>query len=258
MDNEEELINNISSEQFGTCIDVLRCGAHTVNLALKDAMKQSSCEPKLTQIRSHVKKSKHVIFRPIFKMHGIPVPVLDCETRWGSAIDMVESFLKIEPIENELKKVEPSYTVDDSLWSFCKTFAQAFQPIKKLLKNLQREDLTIGDLYRYYWIDTRIELKKMQENNLAVALLQNLGERKNRLFQNKIFLAGLFVDPRFNFKDSPYMSTQQKQIAVVSIKCIYLEPYCPDLHNSSMSIFVVSDFLFWKKLDNYCLLFLKN
>lgn len=116
-----------------------------------------------------------------------------------------------------MNKVDPSYTVDNVLWRFCSKTVQAFIPINKLLKNLQREQLTIGDMYRFYWIDARIELQKVTDNDLATALLKGLSERKNQLFENKTFIAGLFMDPRFNFKDSPYLTTEQKQTAVVSI-----------------------------------------
>lgn len=215
------------SPELGACMDVLRCGAHTVNLAIKDAIKQTKCEEQLAQIRTHVKKSKSVVFRPIYKMHGIPVPSLDCDTRWCSTYNMVESFLKIEGVVNELRKVDPAYEVDSSLWSFCEQFEQAFKPTKNLLKKLQREQLTLGDMYRYYWIDARNELQKLSDNELAVALLEGLKERKRQLFQNKTFLAGLFMDPRFNFKDSPYLSTEQKQLAIVSLsiisfQCLYV------------------------------------
>lgn len=194
----------------------MRCAAHTVNLAIKDVVKQTSCEADLKKVRLLVRKSKGIVFRPIFKMKSLPVPVLDCETRWGTTAMMVESVLRLVDIVPELQAVDPSFVVDEELIKFAEQFSTAFKPMVQLLKKLQYADLTVGDMFKYYWIDARSELIKIGDDNIfATHLIKALKERKVLLFTNKAFLAGLFMDPRFNFDKSPYLDRDQKQEAIV-------------------------------------------
>lgn len=196
----------------------MRCTAHTVNLAIKDVIKQSNCQGQLKEIRGIIKQTKAVIFRAVFKMRSTPVPVLDCETRWGTTALMVESFTTLKPLESDLQQVDPKFIISEELLTFALEFTTAFKPIVKLLKNLQKAQLIIGDMYKFYWIETRAELKRNEPNNsFAVALLKALNERKKKLFDNKAFLAGLFMDPKFNFVNSPYLDSHQRQIAIVSM-----------------------------------------
>lgn len=212
---EEQMVEHLAP---GSTIEVMRCGAHTVNLVIKDSIKQMNCETNLREIRKVVKRSKAIVFRPIFQIHNAPVPVLDCDTRWGTTPIMVDSFLQLVLLEKQIQTVDPKYNIEKSLIRFAEEFCKAFKPMVTLLKNLQKGQLTVGDLYRYYWIEARIALQKLRHtNSFASALIENLSKRKDKLFENKTFLAGLFMDPRFNFKDTPYLTSEQKNIAIVSI-----------------------------------------
>ena len=151
----------------------MRCSAHTVNLAIKDAVKRLDCEVELKQVRALVKKSKGIIFRPIFKLNSTPVPVLDCDTRWGTTAQMVESIICLTELKSELPTVDPSFVVDEKLIDFAKKYTLAFKPIVILLKNLQKPQLIIGDMFKHYWIATRHALKCItEENRFAAALIQ--------------------------------------------------------------------------------------
>lgn len=195
----------------------MRCSAHTVNLAIKDAVKRLNCEAELKLIRALVRKTKAVVFRPIFKLNSIPLPVLDCDTRWGTTATMLESVICLLELEPELHAVDRSFIVDRNLIDFAKMYSEAFKPITVLLKNLQKPQLTVGDMFNYYWIETRRALNSIaKENRVAAALLVALKERKDKLFENNAFVAGLFMDPRFNFLNTPYFTTAQKQQAIVS------------------------------------------
>ncbi|XP_062538457.1 uncharacterized protein LOC134206744 [Armigeres subalbatus] len=209
---EEQMVEHLAP---GSTIEVMRCGAHTVNLVIKDSIKQMNCETNLREIRKVVKRSKAIVFRPIFQIHNAPVPVLDCDTRWGTTPIMVDSFLQLVLLEKQIQTVDPKYNIEKSLIRFAEEFCKAFKPMVTLLKNLQKGQLTVGDLYRYYWIEARIALQKLRHtNSFASALIENLSKRKDKLFENKTFLAGLFMDPRFNFKDTPYLTSEQKNIAI--------------------------------------------
>lgn len=73
------------------------------------------------------------------------------------------------------------------------------------------------------WLTCELELKKLVSTNLyAEALLNAMKKRKDTLMENNAFIAALYLDPRFNFNNTPLLSYDQKQAAVVIINIIVL------------------------------------
>lgn len=211
----EELENNKDVE---TCFTCFRCVVHTINLGIGSVLKNPKFSKLLSEIRTQIKRLKSVIFAPIFKLNKVKTPKVDCVTRWGSAYTMVESFVNLQCIADQLKVMDKSLKLTNELFNFGKMFCTGFEPVQKLMKNLQQQQLTAGDFFKYYWVVARNELKILeQSNDLAKSLLSALEARKLHLFGNHAFKAALYLDPRFNFKTAIYLTPEDKKDAVVSL-----------------------------------------
>lgn len=61
-----------------------------------------------------------------------------------------------------------------------------------------------------------MKLSEIQsENNFAKMMLEKMNYRQSDLFQNMAFCSAVYVDPRFNFSGSTYLSQANKNLAKV-------------------------------------------
>lgn len=75
------------------------------------------------------------------------------------------------------------------------------------------------------------ELEEMSSNNdIANYLIECLHNRKKKiLVQNRDFLAALYLDPRFCYRGSIFLTDEKKRVAIVSLNYIYVHTYIYDL-----------------------------
>lgn len=68
-----------------------------------------------------------------------------------------------------------------------------------------------------------MELTELETfNEFAKILLEQITKRQKDLFNNMAFCAAIFMDPRFNFRGSSYLSQEKKNLAKVIIYIIYI------------------------------------
>lgn len=70
-------------------IDCIRCAAHTIQLAVNDALQKSNCVPIIDKARQLVKNIRLQQILLKLEAAGLPIPSLDCITRWFSIYIMV-------------------------------------------------------------------------------------------------------------------------------------------------------------------------
>ena len=87
--------------------------------------------------------------------------------------------------------------------------------MSELTVALQSSQLTFGDFY-LLWIRCKLLLEK-KDNPLSKQLLMNMKNREPALIDNKAFLAAIFLDQRINYRNSPLISDEQRQCALVSM-----------------------------------------
>jgi hypothetical protein len=66
--------------------------------------------------------------------------------------------------------------------------------------------------------ECRLSLSKIDNNDLAIALLDKFDIRKKMFFDNDIVWAGIYLDPRFNFLGSPLLSDSEKSRGIQHLK----------------------------------------
>lgn len=201
----EEYFDNINSS-LSSVMSVIRCAAHTIQLAAHDVLK--TIQTDVDECRKIVKKLRSQIRNE--NSTNLQMPVLDNLTRWNSTFKMMESMNNIkEFIENNIS--EPN-------WNFINMFIKAFQPLSECTNKFQFEQYIIGDFFRD-WLCCEVELEEIsnEENIYAEKLLDAMKRRKQSLLVNEAFLSAIYLDPRFNFTRTPFLSEEDKKIAVVSL-----------------------------------------
>ncbi|XP_017477325.1 PREDICTED: uncharacterized protein LOC108367240 [Rhagoletis zephyria] len=193
--------NSIQS-QIASVFSVVRCAAHTIQLAAYDVLK--TIEGDIKECRNIVK-----ILRTSVRSGNVEIslPCLDNATRWNSTYEMIKSIISIRDYIDNLSHINVN-------WIFVQNFLAAFHPIAKCTLKLQHDQYIIEDFFRD-WLTCELELKKLvSTNSYAEALLNAMKKRKDTLMGNNAFIAALYMDPRFNFDNTPLLSYDQKQAAV--------------------------------------------
>lgn len=126
---------------------VVRCAAHTLQLAVHDVLK-SSCKEEIQNIRKIVKELKSTKYLN-YMSDSLRTLKINVVTRWNSLYIMFESVLdkQIEfndmygKLPNDLKK--NVYLGDDD-FLFMRQFTEAFRPVFECTLRLQSEQLAMS------------------------------------------------------------------------------------------------------------------
>lgn len=192
----------LESEHY--TVAAVRCAAHTLQLAVQDALgSESSLATMLINAREVVKKLRTTVFQHVLKRAGAKKPVVDCPTRWSSTYDMLKRLLELRLICTENYELYLS----ESTWNSIEATVASLKPTKILTQKLQIEQLTMGDFY-LNWISCKLELQTIN-TALACELHRNMEIREKILFESKAFVAAIYMDPRVNF----LLTTDQQEMA---------------------------------------------
>lgn len=201
---EEEYDENVRMS-VASILSIVRCAAHTLQLAAYDVLKE--LDAKVCECRSAVKK-----LRTFARGHCnvIPIPCLDNSTRWNS------TFLMLQHLRKARGNIEVTEAGDITVdWEFVDNFVTAFSPLEKCTRIMQKEQYIIGDFYRD-WLNCEIEVEEtLQKTPYAALLLNSLQNRRSVLVANNAFVAGLYMDPRFNHTNTQLLTEEQKSRALV-------------------------------------------
>ncbi|XP_065316108.1 uncharacterized protein LOC135924909 [Gordionus sp. m RMFG-2023] len=170
----------------------VRCAAHTLQLALQDAIKFSPIVETIAKARSLNLKLRHPTYQKLLKIMKLPKPVLDC--RWHSTHDMLERLILLKPNIEDFFTEQSDYLLTED-WKEIITIVEILKPLKIATKQFQSKQLTLTDFYAA-WLRCCIELEK-NPNHFAQLLYSCLKNREERFIKNEILLAAIYLDPRY-------------------------------------------------------------
>lgn len=84
-----------ANDEFSV-LSLIRCAAHCLNLAVKDSLTDPTTSALLQTYRKLCKKLRSPQAARLLRQQGLVIPLLDCETRWGSTADMLEMLFKLK------------------------------------------------------------------------------------------------------------------------------------------------------------------
>lgn len=138
LNNTDAIFDDLQMK-LSSIFSVVRCAAHTLQLAVHDEMRK--LEGSINECRTNVKKIRTLVRG---NNVNITLPVIDNTTRWNSTYEMVSSLLKIK---DDILNLEGS-TIIHVDWNFVTNFVDAFKALAICTKQLQQEQYTLGDFYR--------------------------------------------------------------------------------------------------------------
>lgn len=131
-------------------------------------------------------------------------------------------------------------------WLFMREYEAAFRPLYKMTKLLQSQHQAFSEFYMQ-WILTLKDVRDLSDNRFSKPLTDSLHKRLDQLKGTMVFKAALYLDPRFNYLDSKFFSTDEK-VEVQVIRFIYFN-YIYLYHHVSTSF---QNYLLnvWRRIQN--------
>ena len=187
---------SISEQQCSFGIASVKCAAHTLQLAVNDVVKKRQFNETIEAARKIVKKTRNHNLRLVFRKHQQSLPVLDCETRWGSTYVMLDSLCKNKGFLSELALTNEALLLTDDQWLVIEGIVAGLKQVYVLSKVLQTKSLTAG-YFLASWTKTKLVLKSFTNSPISAYLAQAMTVRETTLVHNPAFLASVFLDLRF-------------------------------------------------------------
>lgn len=116
-DDTEKKIFESLSEDFQGQLNLVRCAAHTMQLAILDVVNKTN--ENIKQITDIVKKFKHIKYRTTFEHYNASYPPVWSQTRWCGIYMMIESIIKQETFLRHLAEEFPELgNLKQKSWSY--------------------------------------------------------------------------------------------------------------------------------------------
>lgn len=80
-------------------------------------------------------------------------------------------------------------------WEYVKELVEILSPFNKYSKELQSKSVTMSDFFGY-WTSFRIKMSK-RVDELSKSLLAGMNVYRQRLIDNPVLAAAVFLDPRY-------------------------------------------------------------
>lgn len=176
----------------------IRCAAHTLQLAINDALKKIKVISHLiSKARNLTKKLRTQTFIYLIRKQNLKKPTIDCPTRWCSTVDMLENLLLLKDYCEELAvtKFQNFTTLEDDEWTKIEEICVALRPSKICTKRLQAEQLTLSEFFGI-WYETKMMTEAIA-TPFATLILEQMISREQKLLNNDILLSAVFMDPRY-------------------------------------------------------------
>ena len=198
--------NDESDNEIDECADSVqihhkRCAVHTLQLAIQDGLKQPNCNKLLTKTRHIVAKLRSPNILSVLEKRQNKRPVLDMATRWGSTYKMIKRLTELREAIEELGVLSPELHISSTMWSGLEVLCSVLEMPYSVTLKLQAESLTCGDFIKE-WCSLKRSLRK-NETTTGKEILKSTEKRELILFQNNLFLAGVYVDSRYRILLSP-------------------------------------------------------
>ncbi|CAI6375567.1 unnamed protein product [Macrosiphum euphorbiae] len=193
----------------------IRCSAHTLQLCIEDALKTRNSSLIISKARSAVKKLRIPTVAGILKKMKQKGAIIDVETRWCSKFDMLKRLLDLKSTCVDLCDTFKELKLTENEWSSIEKMLQALSPAKTATIELQKETLTLGDFFGV-WLKC-YTCTKLVDSGLANDIIIAMDTRGSVLKNNSVFLAAIYLDPRFQW----YLSQTDKYAAKLLLKDIW-------------------------------------
>ena len=174
-----------------TSIEHQRCCAHTLQLAIRDALQEKQTNNLLLKARKAVTSSRAPKLDSILKRSAKKGAIIDQVTRWGSTYCMIHRLIELKPFLVDM--TNPDVNLTQQQWEQLENLENLLMFSYEVTKILQEEDLTLGKFFNY-WKKLEYHISK-KTSSCAVRMLDSMKQRSVQLLSNKLLLARVYIDP---------------------------------------------------------------
>lgn len=202
-------VTELKSEKYA---NIVHCGAHTLELCLKDALKKSPTEIQvIDESREMVKYMRTENVKNLLVTRKLPQAIIDVETRWSSRYHMLESLLRLREFCDEMKLVDGNFGATAEFWNNVEAVKKPLKYVADAMAKLQSSTLTLSDMFGIFTLlSHQLEnYYKASSNELAFELVQAIKDRQPAVLETNSMFACMFLDPRFQCM----LGTEQKSRA---------------------------------------------
>ena len=149
-DNEPVMLVNIHH---------MRCAVHTLQLAIRDGLKQPQCEKLLTKTRHIVAKLCSPNVLALLEKRERKRPVLDTAARWGSTFLMIQCLFELQNSIEELGVLSSHLHISAAMWFTLQELFGVLEMPYSVIVKIQAESLTSGGFMKE-WCSLKRTLSK--------------------------------------------------------------------------------------------------
>lgn len=193
----------------------MRCGAHTLQLAVCDGLQKSKAGGAIGRIRNVAIEARTPKISEIIRKHTKKVVLLDMETRWGSIFTMVERVIELRPTIEEIADCgNQKLSLTAHQWEQAVELRDLLQKAFEVTKKVQYADCSPGYFYRK-WSGLRL----YYENNgsiLATEIAKSMEKRESDLCSNNLLFAAVLLDVN-NMDLLPESSAERARETVINL-----------------------------------------
>lgn len=200
-DREDELSETVSSEEnvnkavkdFVGCTDILhmRCATHTLQLAIRDGLKEKHIVNVIARLRNIAVAARRPKMDTILRRRAGKVALIDQATRWGSTYEMIQRLLDLKPYLIDM--ANPDVTMSDLQWEEASQLEVLLKHPYIVTKNFQAAELTPGQFFKEW---RRLSYRLSQIGGIvADSIRASMLRREELLLDNNVLLAAIYVDP---------------------------------------------------------------
>ena len=159
---------------------------------MRDALKEHHSSNLLAKVRKISTAARTPKRDAILKRRAGKGAIMDQATQWGSTYNMVKRIVKLRPVLTDMEN--PDVTLTELQWKKVEELEDLLRLSFKVTKKLQEEYLTPGMFLKEWKMYLEHFLTK-KAGLPAETLRASMKQREVQLLNNKILLAGVYVDP---------------------------------------------------------------
>lgn len=189
--------NKIQPDTHGKFAVQVHCAAHTLELCQKDTMKVCVSEQKfIDTAHSLIKKLRTDNINNVIVLRGLPKPNIDCETRWGSVHEMLQSLISLKDFCIELSLLNDDFKTTDDFWPAVERIVKVVKIPSVAVVKLQRSDIVLSEVYGIFLV-LKHQLEQMPDEPIAVELINQIIRREPMILKTTAMFACMYLDPRY-------------------------------------------------------------
>jgi hAT family C-terminal dimerisation region len=188
------------------------CVAHQLQLAIVKFSELPVISNMLETSRRLSAKLRTPTLKNLLDREKLPYGKMDQATRWSSKAAMTSRLGELREFCAQNQDLCAGLKVSQQFWTILEKFNQLVEPFSILTTRLQNEQLTIPD-FNQYWITAMMSPAINSDWPPAKKLKELLNARREKIGENPIIHAGIYLDPRFrNFSLNGMNQNSGKQV----------------------------------------------